>query len=256
MDIKKLLDEKLAENKFTSLFDKEKNVLRYENKESGQGVNLDLNVLKPRFEKSAFSATSEIAYYVETSLFASSREKKLANHNNYIFPVIRSSSFPKTNSRGVPFIFKEHTAETTIYYALDSGGSYQLIDQMLLSDVNLTLDKLHELAISNLLDVEFSLKKDSVAGNHFYFINQNDGYDASRILLTSFLDEMQSKFTGTMTVAVPHQDVLILCDIHNDHGYSILAEMNMKFFANGNNPITALSFVYEKNELNPIFIMK
>ena len=57
MDIKKLLDEKLAENKFTSLFDKEKNVLRYENKKSGQGVNLDLNVLKQRFEKNSVEAT-------------------------------------------------------------------------------------------------------------------------------------------------------------------------------------------------------
>ncbi|MDF2557108.1 MAG: hypothetical protein K0R71_936 [Bacillales bacterium] len=256
MDIKKVLDEKLAGNRFISLFDKEKNILRYVNKESGQGVDLDLNVLKPRFENSSSDATEEIAYYIKTSLVASSQSIKLASNLNQIFPVIRSSSFPRENSKGIQFVIKEHTSETSIYYVLDLGKSYQLIDQLLLSEAGLTLERLHEYAMTNLESIKFSYKMDTVAGNQFYFVNQNDGFDASRILMSSFLNEMISEFHGSMVVSIPHQDVLIICDIQNDYGYNVLAEMNMKFFANGYIPITALSFVYEEKELKPIFIMK
>jgi uncharacterized protein YtpQ (UPF0354 family) len=34
-----------------------------------------------------------------------------------------------------------------------------------------------------------------------------------------------------------------------------LAQMAMSFFANGRVPITALSFLYEDGELEPIFIL-
>ena len=58
-----------------------------------------------------------------------------------------------------------------------------------------------------------------------------------------------------MAVAVPHQDVLIIGDIENDTGYDIIAQMTMSFFASGRVPITALSFLYEDGELEPIFIL-
>ena len=60
---------------------------------------------------------------------------------------------------------------------------------------------------------------------------------------------------GDMAVAVPHQDVLIIADIRNDTGYDILAQITMGFFTSGNVPITALSFIYEDEKLEPIFIM-
>lgn len=86
-------------------------------------------------------------------------------------------------------------------------------------------------------------------------MNTNDGYDASRILNESWLREMKDKVEGTMAVAIPHQDVIIIADVKNDTGYDILAQMAMSFFASGHVPITALSFLYEENELEPIFIL-
>ncbi|MDF2535192.1 MAG: hypothetical protein K0R18_1351 [Bacillales bacterium] len=256
MDIKKLLDEKLSKNNFSSSFNKENNILRYTDKKSGKGVNLDLNILQSQFDKNRESAAIEISYYVEQSLIASAQELSLIGNKNQIFPVIRASSFPKVNSNGIEFVMKEHTAETVIYYALDIGSSYRLIDQSFFAEAGMTVEELHEQAISNLAEIPYSFKKEHLAGNEFYFLNKNDGYDASRILLISVFDLMETSFTGTMAVAIPHQDVLILCDIKNDYGYSILSEMNMKFFTNGHVPITFLSFIYHKNELEPIYIMK
>src|SRR5690625_6348271 len=66
---------------------------------------------------------------------------------------------------------------------------------------------------------------------------------------------MSEKCEGDLALAVPHQDVLILADITNDSGYDILAQMTMKFFAEGRIPITSLAFIYENKKLEPIFIM-
>src|SRR5690606_40177667 len=68
------------------------------------------------------------------------------------------------------------------------------------------------------------LKKDTVAENDFYFLNTNDGYDASRILNDALLKEMEDKVEGKLVISIPHQDVLIFADIKNDTGYDVLAQ--------------------------------
>jgi len=118
-----------------------------------------------------------------------------------------------------------------------------------------THERIREIAMFNVRSLSTDLKEDRVAGNTFYFLNKNDGYDASRILNEAFLRDMREKITGTMAVAVPHQDVLIIADIQNDTGYDVLAQLTMNFFTNGRVPITALSFIYENGELEPIFIL-
>ena len=49
-----------------------------------------------------------------------------------IFPVIRSTSFPTEAEEDNPFLYDEHTAETRIFYALDLGNTYRLIDEKML----------------------------------------------------------------------------------------------------------------------------
>src|SRR5690606_10560473 len=137
---------------------------------------------------------------------------------------------------GVPFLVDEHTAETRIYYALDIGTTYRLIDSQLMKKEGWVPERIKETARFNVRSLSTDMRKDSVAGNFFYFLNKNDGYDASRILNDSFLKEMESQINGSMAVAVPHQDVLIIADIRNETGYDILAELTMSFFASGRVP--------------------
>ena len=99
------------------------------------------------------------------------------------------------------------------------------------------------------------VKRDEVAGSVFYFVNYNDGYDASRILNEKFLQEMKLQIEGDMTLSVPHQDVLIIGDIRDEVGYDVLAQLTMHYFSVGMVPITSLSFVYDDGELEPIFIL-
>ncbi len=50
----------------------------------------------------------------------------------------QSDQLNALKSQGIPFIYEEHTAETAVYYAVDLGKSYRLIDESILEDVKLT----------------------------------------------------------------------------------------------------------------------
>jgi uncharacterized protein YtpQ (UPF0354 family) len=253
--MRKLLEERLTGADCSFLFDREKDTLRVEHQETKKGVTISLPGLIAKWEEKKEAALDEMVYYIKEALRVMNDEQQVTGKEKRIYPVIRSTSFPDKSNEDVPLIYDEHTAETRIYYALDLGNTYRLLDEKLIRKEDLDLSAVREMAKFNLRSLPISHKKDTVAGNDFYFVNQNDGYDASRILNEAFLQDFASSVSGTMAVAVPHQDVLILADIQNETGYDILAQMTMSFFASGRVPITALSFLYENGELEPIFIL-
>ena len=78
-------------------------------------------------------AIDEIVYTIDETFKAMEREQKDGfQGEKKIYPVIRSTSFPEETSDGHRFIMKDHTVETRIYYALDLGTTYRLIDNSML----------------------------------------------------------------------------------------------------------------------------
>jgi uncharacterized protein YtpQ (UPF0354 family) len=258
MDSKKMrkeLESRLASSDRVISYDRDKDQLRIESEAVRKGITISLPGIVAKWHVEKEKAIDEVIYYVEEGLRAMEDTVQLTDHEKKIFPVIRSASFPVEAEEGVPFLIDDHTAETKIYYAYDMGTTYRLIDARIMEKEGWQPSRIREIALFNVRSLETSVKEDQVAGNTFYFLNKNDGYDASRILNKGFLNEMEKKITGTMVLAVPHQDVLIIADIRNNTGYDVLAQMAMSFFANGRVPITALSFLYENGELEPIFIL-
>ncbi|MBO9131232.1 DUF1444 domain-containing protein [Bacillus sp. 165] len=251
--LKEALITRLERPEWAVRHDREKDTLRFEHKETKKGITISLPGVMAKWHTKKEKAIEEVAYYVEEALVAMHSETTA--EKTKIFPVIRSTSFPTESSDGKCLITAEHTAETRIYYAVDSGTTYRLIDEELLQTLGYDEQQVKEMALFNIRSLSTEVKQDEVAGNVFYFVRANDGYDASRILDESLLHSFKEKAVGEMVVAVPHQDVLIIGDIRNETGYDVLAQITMKFFMEGRVPITSLSFVYESNELEPIFIL-
>ncbi|NGP44206.1 DUF1444 domain-containing protein [Bacillaceae bacterium SIJ1] len=253
--MRKKLEQALADPDIQFQFDREKDTLRIEWSSTKKGLDLAISPLIAKYEEREERAVDEIVFHIQETMKAMKETQSLHGKERYVFPVIRSTSFPIETKEGQALIYKDHTAETRIYYALDLGKSYRLIDQSLIEEEQWSMEQLHETALFNIRSLDTSLRDDYVAGNRFSFVNTKDGYDGSRILNVSFLDSFKSSCKGEMAIAVPHQDVLILADIQNEQGYDILGQMAMHFFAEGYIPITALSFLYENKELEPIFIL-
>ena len=250
------LKQRLGLDTFEFKFDKEKDTLRLNHKSLNRGMNISLPEIISKFQTMKEKAIDEVVYTIEQTFSAMEKEQNEGFQDlSIVYPVIRSTSFPLKSNEGSPFLTTDHTAETRIYYALDLGTTYRLIDESMLETLKASASQIREAARFSIRKLPTNTKKDEVAGNIFYFLNENDGYDASRILNESFLKDMEAKVEGDMTLSVPHQDVLIIGDIRNEVGYDVLAQMTMHFFSVGAVPITSLSFVYEKGELEPIFIL-
>lgn len=252
--MKRLLEKKLVNENLRTSYNRDNDQFRIEWKQTKKGLTVELPQLVAKYNERGEEAVNDIIQDIKQALQLMNEEHSLAGMEKHIYPVIRSTSFPK-ESGDKQLVTKEHTAETRIYYALDLQTSYRLIDETMLEAENISPESLHEMAMFNLRSLPKKYNTDEVNGNTFYFLATQDGYDASRILNDSYLSEMESKCEGEMAVAVPHQDVLIVADIRNDTGYDVLAQMTMRFFSEGRVPITALPFIYENNALEPIFIL-
>ncbi|MFG6116660.1 DUF1444 domain-containing protein [Halobacillus sp. MO56] len=253
--MKRKLEERLQVEDWRTSFNRDKDTFRVEWKESGQGITITLPNVISKWENRGEEALDELEEHIKEALRIMNETHHLEGKEQHIFPVIRAGSFPTETSSGKQLVYTEHTAETRVYYALDLGKSYQLIDEEMLESEGWTADRVREIASFNVRSLSVDLKKDEVYGNTFYFLSTNDGYDASRVLNEALLEEMKAKAEGELALSIPHQDVLIFADVQNPAGYDILAQMAMKFFAEGRTPVTSLSFLYEDKQLEPIFIL-
>lgn len=251
-----LLKERIPSEHLKWQFDRKTDKVRLEHAQLAKGMDISLPEILAKYETKKEAAINEVVYTINETFAAMETERAQGFIKaNSIYPVIRSTSFPVVSKAGDKFIVKDHTAETRIFYALDLNTTYRLIDESMLESLGMSEKEVTESAMFKVRSLPTAMKHDEVAGNVFYFINNNDGYDASRILNLAFLKEMEEKIEGHMTVSVPHQDVLIIGDVRNDTGYDVLAQMTMEFFTTGRVPVTSLSFIYKDGVLEPIFIM-
>lgn len=251
-EIRDKLIEQLDDTIVNTSFDRKEETLRVERKDNQKGLTIKLAPVVAKYKEKQNRVLDEVLYYINETIQAMGNST-LPNGAK-IMPVIRSTSFPKEQN-DIPFLIEPHTAETNIYYAIDLGKTYRLIDESLLDDLKLDRSHVKEQALFNIKGLSTSYKKDVVSGNTYYFFNTNDGYDASRILNKQLLNDFAQNAQGEMLVATPHADVLIIADIQNETGYDVLAQMLMTFFANGLVPITSLSFQYKEGVLTPVFIL-
>lgn len=249
------LKDRLSHLNVKFSFNREEETLRIFRIDNGEGVTVKLSTIVAKYNKQKEKIVDEIVYYVEEAIEQMKGETLSGIDDIQIMPVLRSPSFDKKDKNGNKFVIEKHTAETNIYYAVDLGKSYRLVDERMLEQMKLTKQQLKEMALFNIRKLENKYTTDEVKGNIFYFVNSNDGYDASRILNTTFLNEIQDQCEGEMLVAVPHQDVLIIADIRNKTGYDVMAHLTMEFFTKGLVPITSLSLGYDKGHFEPIFIL-
>ncbi|TSB48095.1 DUF1444 family protein [Alkalicoccobacillus porphyridii] len=254
-EFRKKIEAELQHPEWKLIYNQKEAVLRIEDTVTHKGVNLSLRPLLAKWEREDYQGVEESVRYVRVGLESMRKKLVLKGNESHIFPVIRAASFPEESSEGKKLVFHEHTAETRVYYALDLGDSYSLIDYSLLEDNDFTVESLRETALFNVRSLPQPFKQQEVAGNTFYFMNAKDGYEASRILDQSLIERMGQKVHGELGVAIPHQDALMFVDLVNDTGYDVMAQTALTFFGQGRVPVTALPFLMKDGELEPVFIM-
>jgi len=258
--LKKQIEEAFQEKNWKYTWNQKNETFLLETPQSKQPFEVSIPKLQQKLQDKKMDvekAIDELVLQIE-AVFQSMQQRsniQLREKEKEIFPVMRSTSFPTETASGKTLVFDEHTAESRIFYAVDLGSTYTLIDSAMLEESGWSKQELKERALFNLRRLPNQAKQDIVAGNTYYFISTTDGYGASRILNQALLEEYAQKVEGDLCFAIPHQDVLVIADIRNETGYDVLGQLSFHFYAGGNMPITALPFDYKSGKLEPIFIL-
>lgn len=259
-ELKNKLEKAFQEKQWDYTWNNDKDIFEIHLKDQEKPLEVSVPNLLQRINKENKEPDEVVTQVLEQAhIMMNSIEVRktvsLAGQDHNIFPVMRSTSFPDETSNGKKLVYDDHTAESRVYYALDLGKSYTLVDEEMLKDSTWTKQEMKEKALFNLRGLKNEAKEDNVAGNRFYFISTTDGYGASRILNQSLIQEYTSKVEGDLCLAIPHQDVLIFADLRNSTGYDVLGQMALHFYTNGGMPITPLPFDLKEGKLEPIFIL-
>lgn len=222
------------------------------------GMTVTLAPLFAKIERHESDKEKWVAEFTEkvvSTVHEAAQKHSLAGREDSLYPVLRHPSF-LSSEKNKTFVWREHTAESIILYALDLETSYTLISQDMLTEAGMTEEKLAERALANLRRLESTPKQDRLGDNLFYFFSADDSYSASRVLNTDLLSWMRQKVNGKMGVALPHQDVLIVADLADAKGAYMLAQLAVDFSMRASVPISPLPFMYENGELEPYMVMR
>ncbi|PTG98258.1 DUF1444 family protein, partial [Staphylococcus chromogenes] len=143
-------------------FNRDQESLRIYRTDNQKGVTVKLSPIVAKYNKGQKNIIDENVYYVEETIHQMQDEAHKILNEKRIMPVIRATSFPTQTKEGNDFVTENHTAETRIYYALDLGKSYRLIDESLLKDLNLTEQQIKEMALFNVRKLDNPYKTDEV----------------------------------------------------------------------------------------------
>src|SRR5690625_4281188 len=165
LKMKRKLEKRLENPNYLTSFNRDKDVFRIEWKESKQGINIKLPSVIAKYNVKGEVAIDELVEHIEEALTIMNVQYHLKGNEKSIYPVIRSTSFQTKTNRGEQLVTTEHTAETRVFYALDLGKSYRLIDEITLEKAGLSAEQLHEMALFNLRRVNMDYNKDEVHEN-------------------------------------------------------------------------------------------
>lgn len=255
--VKELLERELPEG-WSCLVDGEQITLQVVNEGEIHERSIPLQSLYKQVKASPDNRRELLYRYIQHIMAAvkgATDTPTLAGNEQYVYPVLRHSSFfdhPKAKT----LVTHPHTAETKIAYALDREDGYVLLDEKMLQEAGWSIEQLHDLAMDNLEASPYTIKADQVGEHVLYFLNSQDGYAASRILIPSILHEFEGKNKGKLLgTAIPHQDVMIIGDLANDKGAQLLAQVTHHFASKGDVPICPLPFIYQQGELETYLVV-
>lgn len=132
MKLKRILEKRLDDPKYRTSYNRDKDSFRIEWKDSKKGMSIKLGNVVAKYNQRGEIALDDLLNHIVEALRIMNEEHEITGKEKQIYPVIRSTSFPTETNAGKKLVAKDHTAETRIFYALDLGKSYRLIDETML----------------------------------------------------------------------------------------------------------------------------
>lgn len=131
-----------------------------------------------------------------------------------IFPMIKPLSvLVGMRERGLPMLaYQLLLSDLIVTYVINEPKSVVYLTEAHLEHWEVSERDLHAQALANLrqlTDSERDYKTIGAGAQRLFFWDTQDGYDASRLLLTDMLMEWQAQLPGQIVIGIPNRDFLI-----------------------------------------------
>jgi uncharacterized protein YtpQ (UPF0354 family) len=131
-----------------------------------------------------------------------------------IYPMLKPITLlASVHERNLPMLaYRPFLADLIITYVIDEPGSVAYINEKHLERWQIDEARLHDQAITNLAARTQEQGNYTAAGSgtqRIIVFNTQDGFDATRLLLSELLNEWRPQFPGRMVIGVPNRDFLI-----------------------------------------------
>lgn len=142
----------------------------------------------------------------QVSSFAALRER--------VFPMLKPLLLLNTvRERKLPMlVYRPLLADLMITYVIDEAGSLAYINENHLERWGIAEHELHAQALTNLQTRTAERGSYTATGSgaqRLIVFNAQDGFDATRLLLSGLLAQIQPQFPGAMVIGIPNRDFLI-----------------------------------------------
>jgi uncharacterized protein YtpQ (UPF0354 family) len=159
----------------------------------------------------------------------------------------------EVRERKLPMIvYRPFLADLIIAYVIDEQGSAAYINERHMERWELSEHELHAQAIENLRRRTEERGNYTVVGEgpqRLVVFNTQDGYDATRLLLPSLLEQWRGDFPGRVVIGVPSRDFLIIFSDADEQILANIAQQIQLDAANREHGLTDQLFTLEGGQV-------
>jgi len=208
-------------------------------KKGDLGMKINLENVYMAYKAEPDSLKSIIGKYLTT--FERGYAQKKGVSITSIVPVIKPVEYldgirEATKSDSVGIITEKYNDLLIIAYAQDSETSIEYLNTKSFKELNISMDSLRHIALSNLKKIVGSANWESLNG--IYLIKTAGGYESSLMLVPGFwtMDDLpvDLRVDGDWVIAIPTHDILVVTGSENKEGLAEVESVTRKIYKESN----------------------
>jgi uncharacterized protein YtpQ (UPF0354 family) len=142
-------------------------------------------------------------------------------------------------------VFKRLAKGIGVFYMLDEGDKYQIIQNRHLSE-DLTIEKLHSAALTNMAIAISDKTEVNGDPSNIMMVTNGGNFEATMLLADFLWDQIKPVFNDNICVAIPANDLLFITSKNNSKARENLRNLVRQYFENSETKGLIVKYIYER----------
>ena len=163
-----------------------------------------------------------------------------------ILPIIRNKKYlNQIEALSKKAVYEPYNSELFIFYVIDKGHSTQSLSLSDFESLEISIDKLREIAVANLLH---NIKIEAVSNGNLTYLSVDDYYESSLILVEDIWTKENFSAQGDIVIAIPSYGTLFVTGSEYTKGLEILDKNIQEVFKQNMHLISDKKFVFRNGK--------